>query len=105
MDFILLAYALPQESFLKIGEQMQMGRRKLELQSLRMLKRPCFFKPVGSTGRNKIVGPQVSPPILSLQPLAPMDFILLGFALPQESFLKIGEQVQMGRRKLELHSL
>ena len=41
---------------------------------------------MGSSGGNKVMGPQVSPPNLPFQPWAPMAFILLGLTLPHVFF-------------------
>ena len=41
---------------------------------------------MGSSGGNKVMGPQVSPPNLAFQPSDPMDFILLGLTLPHVFF-------------------
>ena len=54
---------------------------------------------MGSSGGNKVMGPQVSPPNLAFQPSDPMDFILLGLTLPHV-FL-IANQMQMDPNRIE----
>ena len=53
---------------------------------------------IGSSGSNKVEGPQVSPHILPFQPSAPMAFILLGLTFPP--FLKKSEPNADSQTKL-----
>ena len=54
---------------------------------------------MGSSGGNKVMGPQVSPPNLAFQPSDPMDFILLGLTLPH--VVLIANQMQMDPNRIE----
>ena len=60
------------------------------------------IRQLGSSGTNKVEGPQVSPHILPLQPSAPMDFILLGVSFPP--FLKKANQMQIPKQNWTANS-
>ena len=58
-----------------------------------------FSIQMGSSGGNKVMGPQVSPPNLAFQPSDPMDVILLGHTLPH--IFLIANQIEMDPNKIE----